>query len=348
LAVGNPASQPLIHHVGTGTSNKVFDLQYEKERRTYQEALWTRSKEDELKETKLRAELKEIEAQLRKLKRKGAIAATNSATGATAATGAASATASTTSVSASRTETPLPDPNTFGPPTPVPGVPYLQSARLGFPPVGAGGINKTLSHRLEVLLEEMKIPNPPNVPTKRVCDLYDKVRKDALELLVYQKNVLQKEGLLQNRRAKLEKLTGGTGTEEAVLGIPPRKTASSSGTGKKKAGGAAGGSGNATQGSKKKRKGGDNAEDSEKKTAGKRKRKTDSKSPTAAASASGTKGAGTKSTSTKASKGSTGGTKAAAVSTSSAGASGSQSQVQQQGKKTPTEGKTPKKRPRKS
>lgn len=303
LAAGNPDTQPLIHHIGTGSSNKVFDLPFERERRAYQESLWTRSKQDELKETKLRAELKEIEAQLRKLKRKGAGVPGGAAT----------------SGPSSRSVTPLPDPNavnnTFAPPTPVPGVPYLQSARLEFPPVGGGnGINKALLQRLEVLLEEMKVPNPPTVPTKRVCDLYDKVRRDALELLIYQKNVLQKEGLLQNRRTKLEKMTGtalAASTEEGNLGIPPRKptpaavpkkkaasastTAGSGGTGKKKKGDADGGK-------------------------GKRKRKVDSKSPTGAAAK------GDKPKSAKA----------------------AEPPAAQQIKKAPPDGKAAKKRPRKS
>lgn len=277
LAVGDQATQPLIHHIGTGTSNKVFDLQYERERRTYQESLWSRSKEDEMKETKLRAELKEIETQLRKIKRKAGVSG-----------------AGASSAPASRSVTPIPDPaalnSTFAPPTPVPGVPYLQSARLGSPPAGGpAGVNKTLLQRLQVLLEEMKVPNPP-IATKRACDLYDKVRKDALQLLIYQKNVLQKEGMLQNRRSKLEKLTGTATparTEEGIMGIPPRKAAPAPAAQKKKT--SASGSatptssgGATTPGPSKSKKKSDNP-DTEKKSSGKRKRKADSKSPTAAA-----------------------------------------------------------------
>eukprot|EP00977_Amphora_coffeiformis_P005725 scaffold1211_cov169-Amphora_coffeaeformis.AAC.24 len=291
LAVGDPTTQPLIHHIGTGSSNKVFDLQYERERRAYQESLWSRSKEDEVKEAKLRTELKEIETQLRKIKRKG---------------GAPGAAAS--SAPASRSVTPVPDStavnSAFAPPTPVPGVPYLQSARLGFPPTGGpAGINKALLQRLQVLLEEMKVPNPP-IATKRACDLYDKVRKDALQLLIYQKNVLQKEGMLQNRRSKLEKLTGmatHASTEEGILGIPPRKVAPAPAPPKKKA--SASGSatptssgGATTPASHKSKKKSDNP-DTEKKSSGKRKRKADSKSPTAAGaagkSAGGSKNPGT-------------------------------------------------------
>ena len=284
LAVGDPTAQPLIHHIGTGSSNKVFDLQYERERRAYQESLWSRSKEDEVKEAQLRAELKEIETQLRKIKRKG---------GAPGAGGS--------SAPASRAVTPVPDStamnSAFAPPTPVPGVPYLQSARLGLPPTGGpAGINKALLQRLQVLLEEMKVPNPP-IATKRACDLYDKVRKDALQLLIYQKNVLQKEGLLQNRRSKLQKLTGTAtpaNTEEGILGIPPRKVASTSAQSKKKASVSGSAtptsSGGATTPASSKGKKKSENPDAEKKSSLKRKRKADSKSPTEAGTAGKTAG----------------------------------------------------------
>ena len=373
LAVGDPATQPLIHHIGTGSSNKVFDLQFERERRAYQELLWTRSKEDEVKETKLRAELKEIETQLRKIKRKGG---------------------APPSAPASRAVTPLPDAavmnSAFAPPTPVPGVPYLQSARLGFPPAGGpAGVNKALLQRLQVLLEEMKVPNPP-IATKRACDLYDKVRKDALQLLIYQKNVLQKEGLLQNRRTKLEKLTGTalpSNTEEAILGIPPRKPAPAPAPAKKKA--ATSGSTTPTQTAStpapsKSKKKSDNPE-TEKKSSGKRKRKAESKSPTpggkAAAGKGNTqpggksapaKGASAKSSGTTSSKATPAAGKAAAVAAATAASTAlpvaasttpsttttppnapptsaaAPAAQQTQKAAAPSEGKTAKKRPRKT
>lgn len=318
LAAGDPSKQPLIHHIGTGTSNKVFDLQYERERRAYQESLWTRSKEDERKETTLRAELKEIETQLRKIKRKG---------------GAPGSAAGATSAPASRAVTPIQDAtaaagNAFAPPTPVPGVPYLQSARLGFPPTGGpAGINKALLQRLQVFLEEMKVPNPP-IATKRVCDLYDTVRKDALQLLIYQKNVLQKEGLLQNRLTKLEKLTGTAthaNTEEGIMGAPPRKTAPAPAAAKKKvapSGSTTPAPAAATPAPSKSKKKSDNP-DSEKKTSGKRKRK-ESKSHMAGGASSKSTGAGGKSdkATTKAAPGKASAKAAAAAATKAAPASG--------------------------
>lgn len=369
LAAGDQTKQPLIHHIGTGSSNKVFDLHYERERRAYQESLWTRSKEDERKETKLRAELKEIEAQLRKIKRKG---------------GAPGSTATASAAPASRPVTPVPDAaglaaNAFAPPTPVAGVPYLQSARLGFPPAGGpAGINKALLQRLQVFLEEMKVPNPP-IATKRVCDLYDAVRKDALQLLIYQKNVLQKEGLLQNRLAKLEKLTGTAthaSTEEGIMGAPPRKPAPAPAPAKKKA--APSGSATPTQSgattpaasskSKKSKQGdgsGNNPESDGKKSSGKRKRKSEAKSPSGPGSnkstPAGKSAAGTKAAPGKASTKASGvaSVKAApasgksqpmsAASSGSAAASSTPATTQQTQKAAPaSEGKTAKKRPRKS
>ena len=67
-------------------------------------------------------------------------------------------------------------------PTPVPGNPYLQSGRLGAPATGGSvGLNKSLLDRMDATLKELKIPKRP-IPTKRVCDVYDSVRKDVLTL----------------------------------------------------------------------------------------------------------------------------------------------------------------------
>jgi len=45
LASADPQHQPLILNLGSGTSNKVFDLNHERERRAQLEALWNRTKE---------------------------------------------------------------------------------------------------------------------------------------------------------------------------------------------------------------------------------------------------------------------------------------------------------------
>jgi DNA methyltransferase 1-associated protein 1 len=109
-------------------------------------------------------------------------------------------------------------------PTPMPQNPYLQSGRLVPPATGGGvGLNKTLLTKMDQILAELKIPTRP-MPTKRVCDVYDSVRKDVLTLLTLQKMLMQKEGNLQAKRVKLSKMGIGEGRvldEEALLGITP-------------------------------------------------------------------------------------------------------------------------------
>jgi len=265
LATIDPSQQPLITITGTGTSNKVFDLNYEKERRAFLEAQWNRTKEEEMEEAALRRELKQIEAQLRKMKKSGAhiLEARKlgvASCGTTALPGSAAS-----SRNPSRSVSPLPGASAVGAgaagtitgeppaaaaldsafastaPVPVPGIPYLQSGRLVEPATGgAAGLNKTLLSRMEAVLHELKVP-PQLLPTQRNCDLYDAVRKDIVTLLILQKNVLQKEGLLQKKRMGVEKLLGSAAaaggaptspskmivTEETVMGIMPPSPAPS-------------------------------------------------------------------------------------------------------------------------
>lgn len=237
LATADPQHQPVMHNIGSGTSNKVvFDLNYERERRSHMEALWNRTKEEEIEEAELRKELKLVEAQLRKMKKSGAHIL--------AAGGALSSAASSKNPSRAATPVQIGGGIGSGDPAAVPalldqafattaptaaaGTPYLQSGRLLPPTIGGtAGINKTLRNRMDEVLEEMGISVNP-LPTKRVCDLYDTVRKDILTLLVIQKTALQKEGLLASKRLKLAKRGGNVRVvdEETLLGIAPSQPAS--------------------------------------------------------------------------------------------------------------------------
>jgi DNA methyltransferase 1-associated protein 1 len=238
LATAPPQHQPLISNLGTGSSNKTFDIVHERERRAYMDVVWNRSKADELEEMELRNELKLIDAQLRKLKKAGGhiIAASNG--NPSAAGGPKVSTAPLSSRAPSRSVSPVPGANIADSPaildqcflstapTPMPKTPYLQSGRL-LPPAtgGAVGLNKSLLARMDVVLAELKV-SPRPLPTKRVCDVYDSVRKDILTLLTLQKVLLQKEGNLQAKRVKLSKMVMGSDRvldEEALLGIvkPP-------------------------------------------------------------------------------------------------------------------------------
>ena len=238
LAAGKARDQPLAHNLGTGSSNKTFDLSQERERRSRVHELWNRCKKDEMEENALRKELRLVEAQLRKMKKTGGhiLAASLSSQG-VAGSKLSSAASST---SPSRSVSPVPGSNIVESPAlldqcfastapvPMPKTPYLQSGRM-LPPATGGsvGLNKTLLNRMDSVLAELKVPMKP-IATKRVCDVYDRVRKDVLTLLSLRKLLLQKEGNLQAKRVKLAKLSG-TGRimdEEALLGIAPSSASS--------------------------------------------------------------------------------------------------------------------------
>ena len=291
LATSAKHHQPLISHVGTGTSNKVFDYLKEQERRQHLDRLWRRSKEEEEEELELRKELKTIDAQLRKLKKNGghilaagktktsgkaksvgsvivsrAVSAQSSglsnqgsnapssrgpSRSATPVASGASSSVNSTNVVQSDVNKSNNDSNImensdvldeyFASTAPVPmsQYPYLQSGRL-LPPAtgGSSGINKSLLARMNMVLSELSIPDRP-IPTKRVCDLYDIVRKDILVLLTLKKILMQKEGQLQSKRLRLSRMGGSLLApedkildEERLLGIaPPPKTPSTVTTG---------------------------------------------------------------------------------------------------------------------
>mmetsp|Transcript_25075 Transcript_25075/g.37884 ORF Transcript_25075/g.37884 Transcript_25075/m.37884 type:complete len:555 (-) Transcript_25075:74-1738(-) len=224
LASVEPTHQPLIENIATGTSNKeVFDLEKERERRAYLEILWKRTKEEEEEEQELRKELKLIESQLRKLKKSGGhVLAGASQSGSRNASRAVSPVPT-----AAGTAAMLEKSFASTAPMPMPDTPYLQSGRLV--PPGAGGslgINKATLKRMDTVLEELKVNKKP-IPTKRICDLYDSVRKDILTLLILQKVTAQKEGQLQTKCLRLAKIGGGNVNailrmdEEAIMGITP-------------------------------------------------------------------------------------------------------------------------------
>jgi DNA methyltransferase 1-associated protein 1 len=232
LATAPPQHQPLIQSIGTGSTNKTFDLNNERERRAHMQRMWTRDKDEELEEMNLRYELKAVEAQLRKLKKSGGhIIAAGGKGGPNQLMGSANS-----SRAPSRAASPVPgaamadNPDVLDEcfssvaPTPMPGYPYLQSGRLAPPATGGSvGLNKPLLARMDATMKELKVPKRPT-PTKRVCDLYDSLRKDVLTLLTLRKLTLQHEGTLQSKRVKLSKLGGGPRPimdEESLLGIAP-------------------------------------------------------------------------------------------------------------------------------
>ena len=219
IAQADPRFQPTIVSGGTGTSNKnTFDLDAERERRRQLDLLWFRSKEEEHEEEELRAELRLVEAQIRKLKKSGGhILAAQAQSGGAVAAGGSRATTPVPPGGDGTIDRALLD-EAFASTAPVPksGTPYLQSGRLENPESGgSAGLNKTLLKRMEVVLKELSVPDSP-LPTKRVCDMYDSVRKDAITLITLQKICLKREQEVQGRRARLAKLGGSLAAMKAT------------------------------------------------------------------------------------------------------------------------------------
>jgi len=225
--------QPPIIATSTGTTNQpTFDLESERQRRRILEKIWDRSKEEELEEETLRAELKLVETQIRKLKKGGGhiLAAAAAAAGRAHASGGGSTVPTPAS---SRGTSPIPgsvaaigtDASfamlnaqfTKTAPVPTAGTPYLQSGRLVNPATGGQmAINKTTLKRMEQILKELNVNERP-IPTKRVCDMYDHVRKGVLTLLTLQKAMFKNESEVLSRRNRLEKIAGAAVAREIQI-----------------------------------------------------------------------------------------------------------------------------------
>lgn len=100
-------------------------------------------------------------------------------------------------------------------PEPKPGHPYLQSARLSVP-MAPPRLQKGMLQKVKQLLSDLGLAPRP-LPTKTVCDLYDALRRDMVELFTVQK-------LGRQREALLEGLKGGGEAQEvfgrqAALGV---------------------------------------------------------------------------------------------------------------------------------
>jgi len=241
----------IIHHFGTGTSTREFNLAKEKERRALLKVQWNRSLQEEWEEEQLLQELKLVDAQLRKLKKSGRhlLAAQETAT---AASGG-DAMELVEEIDSSLVTAALPHQ----------GIPYLQSARLGHPTTSKGsglGLHKALLKKLELTLDELNIhltamtpaaisaaaaaaasgrstsPVPtqssppkedvPLVPTKRVCDLYDSCRKQALILLSLQKVANARETEVATKRQRLIKAQSAAEAAKARVAAQKQEVAS--------------------------------------------------------------------------------------------------------------------------
>lgn len=247
----NANLQPSIAAKNSGTTNQpTFDLETERQRRRILEKIWERSKDDELEEEALRVELKLVETQIRKLKKGGKhiFAAATAAGSVASKIGGGSAAPTPTS---SRGPSPVPGTSAAmksngsfpildsqfasTAPIPTPGIPYLQSGRLVNPATGGQmAINKSTIKRMEQVLKELNVNDRP-VPTKRVCDVYDHVRKGVLTLLTLQKAMLKKESEVVSRRNKLEKVAGAAIAKEIAAKAEAASAAAAAAAAKEKA-----------------------------------------------------------------------------------------------------------------
>ena len=190
-------SDDTIVALGINANSKRFNLEYEEQRRQQLQALFERTRHEELAEVKLRDELKAVEAELRKLKK----SAKSAGDGQRAVAGAA--------IGIGAPGEPLAaDPlKVLERAQPPPGQPFLQSARFAIPQQsGAGGVaglNKGLLHKMTLVLAELNMPDRP-VPTKRVCDLYDALRRDVVTMLSLQKVLMKKEEQLKEIKQQRE------------------------------------------------------------------------------------------------------------------------------------------------
>lgn len=222
--VGNVTSsiQPLIMSTNTGTTNQpTFDLETERQRRKIIDLIWERTKEEELEEEALREELKLVETQLRKLKKSGGylIGSNHPLPSRGPSPTPTSGTDVRTIMEMNSSHGMLDSHFSSIAPTPTSGIPYLQSGRLVQPSTaGHLGISKATLKRMEQVLNELSVKERP-LPTNRVCDMYDHVRKGVLTLLALQKIMLKRESEVVSKRLKLEKVAGATALKavEAAL-----------------------------------------------------------------------------------------------------------------------------------
>ncbi len=204
----------IVTHLGTGASTREFTFQKERMRRYQLELMWNRSRREEEEEMKLREELKLIEAQLRRLKKSGrhlmaANDGTATATSNPTVTVEGSEVVDTSSLIESTTlsfDAPF---TSMG----KRGVPYLQSSRLGLP-IAGGSLNKTLLKKLELTMQELKVPQRP-IATKRVCDATDIAKKSILTLLTLQKIAIQREKDVSLKQQRLLKAQNAAAAAKA-------------------------------------------------------------------------------------------------------------------------------------
>ena len=194
-----------------------FDIEADRVRRLQLEAFMRKALSSHDREEKeLREELRDLDAQIKKLKKsassqaKGkaetvAAAAALASTSASLATGAVDMTGAAASAGARAPVQMLgmtvgslstsDDAGTDDMPEPASGKPALQSSRL-MVVESAPGVGATLSRKANWMLRELQVPDYP-IATRAVCDMLDNVRKNVFALLSVESALQKKERELQ-------------------------------------------------------------------------------------------------------------------------------------------------------
>lgn len=243
------SSGPDIASLGINSRSADFDVQYEEKRRRQLHAAFCRTRSEEAEERALREELKAVELESRRLKksakqhaemRRATVAAqqhiqpqkapdTHHSQPAqahahlSAASSGNQARARESPAAHSRVALAGSNPadatarsgHLVATRRPLPGQPYLQSARLRVPDPPAG-LSKGMLRKLALVLDELGIPPRP-MPTKLVCDAYDALRRDVVLLLSMQKLANTKQAELSQLRKHLDD-TASSSRNTVIIG----------------------------------------------------------------------------------------------------------------------------------
>ncbi|KAI9910025.1 hypothetical protein PsorP6_011202 [Peronosclerospora sorghi] len=172
-----PSTPASVVSVPGSSEHFRFNVSYEKQRKRQLDLMFSRTDEEENEIRRLNEELRSVEQQLKKVavrvdpKKKKELA-----------------------------DVPYEIKRTL--PTGV----ILRSSLLALPQQ-KHALSAKLLKKLQLLLDEMGVPARP-MPTKSVCETYDKVRQDAVGLLSLRKYLKSKQSEVQTLRERYQALTG--------------------------------------------------------------------------------------------------------------------------------------------
>lgn len=179
-ATTTPATPTAIANGKAATSEPhyIFNLSYEKQRKRQLELAFSRSIEEENEIRRLHDELRTVEQQLKKA-------------------------AVRVDPKKKKEFADVPFEVRRSMPTGV----YLRSTTLALPQQKHHALSAKFVKKLQLLLDELGVPARP-MPTKPVCDMFDKLRQDGVGLLTLRKHLATKQNEVQMLRDRFQTLTG--------------------------------------------------------------------------------------------------------------------------------------------